>query len=641
MNNKTIYQETGFDQIIKEIHGNLISDFAKADFETRQPTTHVQTAQKRLAETEEAMILLSSGQHVPFMGMRAIEHLTGKIDRGLVLEASELTEYSDFLRSFGLIKKLFEKNQYQTPTLHRYAAGLGDFSEVTQAITAAVNGALVKDESSRALRKVRSRIHKLEANINQTLEKLLKNPTTAKYLQDRLVIEKDGRQTLPVKTEFQSKFNGTIVERSSRGNTVFIEPTSVAKNNDELILARAEETGEIYQILAGLTGLIAEKLPEIGYSREILGELDIILARAKYSRSIDGKPFTVNDQEELYLDHVRHPLLGSQAVPLTLSLGETGRGLIITGPNAGGKTVVLKTVALTCLCAASGILLHHGGGTRVPILQEIFIDIGDQQDLGNALSTFSAHMDNVSRILHQTKPGSLVLLDEIGSGTEPKEGAALGIAIMEELYSRGALVIATTHYGEIKDFALAHPDFRTAAMAFDEVLLKPKYQLLMDQVGESNAFWIAEEKAVPETVLNRARGYLAGTDYQFVPYKALKKAQSKKTKLAQDEAEVTTTSDFAKGDRVLLTETKESALFYEELEGDMGKVFLDKAFREVPLRRLKLITAATVLYPQDYDLESLFTDFHERKFQKDIDRGSKKAQKKLRKQAEARRKAEQ
>lgn len=631
-----IYEETGFDQIIAEIKGNIISDFAKKDFDNRRPTNNLQTAQKRLTETKEAMVLLSSGQHVPFMGMRTIEHLTSKIERGMVLEAGELTEYSDFLRSFRLIKQLFEKNQYQTPTLHRYTAGLGDFTEVCEAITQAINGAHVKDESSRGLRKVRSRIHKLESGINQTLEKHLKNPTTAKYLQDRLVIEKEGRQTLPVKTEFQSKINGTIIERSSRGTTVFIEPTGVSKNNDALILARGEETGEIYQILAGLTGLIADKLTEIGYSREIIGELDIIFARAKYSRRIEGKPVAVNDQEVLHLDHLYHPLLGPQAVPLTVSLGEKSRGLIITGPNAGGKTLVLKTVALACLCAASGILLKHGGNSQVPILQEIFIDIGDQQNMDNALSTFSAHMDNVAQILRQTKPASLVLLDEIGSGTEPKEGAALGIAIMEELYLKGALVIATTHYGEIKDFALAHPDFRTAAMAFDEVNLKPKYQLLMDQVGASNAFWIAKEKALPESVLQRAQGYLAGEAYELqqVQLKMRKKTSAKVAKSTESQNE--STPIFAKGDRVLLTETKEKALFYEELEQEMARVYLDKTFREVPLRRLKLVTAATVLYPADYDLESLFTDFHERKFQKDIDRGSKKAQKKLRKQAEAR-----
>lgn len=632
-----IHEETGFDQILQEIQGNIISDFAKKDFVTRRPTKNLQTAQKRLTETQEAMVLLGSGQHVPFMGMKTIEHLTSKIERGMILEAGELTEYSDFLRSFRLIKQLFVKNQYQTPMLQRYTAGLGDFSEVCEAITQAINGSRVKDESSRALRKVRSRIHKLESAINQTLEKHLKNPTTSKYLQDRLVIEKEGRQTLPVKTEFQSKINGTIIERSSRGTTVFIEPTAVSKNNDTLILARAEETGEIYQILASLTGLLADKLTEIGYSREIIGELDIIFARAKYSRRIDGRPMAVNDQEVLHLDHLRHPLLGSSAVPLTLSLGEESRGLIITGPNAGGKTLVLKTVALACLCAASGILLNHGGHSQVPILQEIFIDIGDQQNLDNALSTFSAHMDNVAKILHQTKPASLVLLDEIGSGTEPKEGAALGIAIMEELYLKGALVIATTHYGEIKDFALAHPDFRTAAMAFDEVNLKPKYQLLMDQVGASNAFWIAKEKALPDAVLQRAQGYLAGAEYQLQerPVEVRKKptATSEST-----DHQAKSTPIFAKGDRVLLTETKETALFYEELEQEMAQVYLDKTFREVPLRRLKLVTAATVLYPAGYDLESLFTDFHERKFKKDIDRGSKKAQKKLRKQAEARKK---
>ncbi|MDT2757773.1 endonuclease MutS2 [Enterococcus asini] len=631
-----IYEETGFDQIIAEIKGNIISDFAKKDFDNRRPTNNLQTAQKRLTETKEAMVLLSSGQHVPFMGMRTIEHLTSKIERGMVLEAGELTEYSDFLRSFRLIKQLFEKNQYQTPTLHRYTAGLGDFTEVCEAITQAINGAHVKDESSRGLRKVRSRIHKLESGINQALEKHLKNPTTAKYLQDRLVIEKEGRQTLPVKTEFQSKINGTIIERSSRGTTVFIEPTAVSKNNDALILARGEETGEIYQILAGLTGLIADKLTEIGYSREIIGELDIIFARAKYSRRIEGKPVAINDQEVLHLDHLYHPLLGSQAVPLTVSLGEKSRGLIITGPNAGGKTLVLKTVALACLCAASGILLKHGGNSQVPILQDIFIDIGDQQNLDNALSTFSAHMDNVAKILRQTKPASLVLLDEIGSGTEPKEGAALGIAIMEELYLKGALVIATTHYGEIKDFALAHPDFRTAAMAFDEVNLKPKYQLLMDQVGASNAFWIAKEKALPESVLQRAQGYLAGEAYELQQVQLKMRKMTSATVAKSTESQNESTPIFAKGDRVLLTETKEKALFYEELEQEMARVYLDKTFREVPLRRLKLVTAATVLYPADYDLESLFTDFHERKFQKDIDRGSKKAQKKLRKQAEAR-----
>lgn len=631
--NERLYNETGFAEVLTEVKQLIISDFAKADFTTRQPATSLVTAQKRLRETEEALALLGSGQHVPFMGMAAISRLTDKINRGQILEPAELTEYSDFLRSFRLIRKLFEKKRYQLPTLANYTQGLGDFHWVTDEVAAAVAGNRLKDDSSRELRKIRGRIQQLERELQQNLDKFLKNPTTAKYLQDRLVIIKEDRYTLPVRTEFQSKINGNIIDRSAKGTTVFMEPTGVAKLNDKLTLAKAEETAEVYQILAGLTGLLAENLTAIGYSQEILSELDIIFARAKYSRRIDGQAIQVNAAEEIRLDGIKHPLLGSDAVPLDLELGGAARGLVITGPNAGGKTVVLKTVALTCLMTLMGILPNHRGNSTIPILKNIEIDIGDQQNLANALSTFSGHMDNLSGILRRSGRQTLVLVDEIGSGTEPKEGAALGIAIMEELYQKGALVIATTHYGEIKDFALAHQDFATAAMAFDEKTLQPKYRLLMGQVGASNAFWIAQEKGLPEKLIEAGKNYLQGA-----PYNSEKKNFARKSvqQPADKDAEAAAESLFGKGDRVLLTESKEVALFYQKISDSEADVSVNQALRTVPLRRMKLLMKADQLYPQGYDLDSLFTDFKERKFQRDIDRGSKKAQKELRKQAEAR-----
>lgn len=627
---KNVLTETEFTKIRTLISQTAISDKGKAAILARKPATQINTVRSWLKETEEAMTILASGQHIPLMGLVQIGHLTQKITKGQILEPSELTEYSDFLRSFQLIQKLFQKNAYQVPTLFAYSQQLGDFSEITKEITGMVNGTRLNSDSSRQLRKVRNQVQKIEGEIEAALQKYLRNGTTQKYLQERLILKKGDRYTLPVKAEFQNKINGTIIEKSNKGTTVFVEPSNVARLNEKLILAQAEEVAEVYQLLAYLTGLLAAAQEKIGYSLETVVELDIIFARAKYSRSIDGVKMAVNDEEILHLSNVTHPLLGDKAVPLSVSLGTDARGLIITGPNAGGKTVVLKTLALTCLLTAFGVLVHHDGTSDIAIFNEILIDIGDQQDMENALSTFSGHMQNIAKILRHSKRNTLVLLDEIGSGTEPNEGAALGIAIMEQMYQNGALVVATTHYGEIKDFALAHEDFKTAAMAFDAQTLTPKYQLLMNEVGSSNAFWIAEKMQLQKDVIDRSRQLLKQKDY------AGKKRAFKK--VSQVQTTRATLPQFQKGDRVFSSATNKTALFYEA-EGEEGIVYAEDKFFKVPLRRLRLEMAAEKLYPLDYDVESLFQDFHEEKFKKDLVRGSKKAHKQLRKMEKARRDA--
>ncbi|EOT39805.1 endonuclease MutS2 [Enterococcus dispar] len=627
---KNVLTETEFTKIRTLISQTAISDKGKAALLARRPATQINTVRSWLKETEEAMTILASGQHIPLMGLVQIGHLTQKITKGQILEPSELTEYSDFLRSFQLIQKLFQKNAYQVPTLFAYSQQLGDFSEITKEITGMVNGTRLNSDSSRQLRKARNQVQKIEGEIEAALQKYLRNGTTQKYLQERLILKKGDRYTLPVKAEFQNKINGTIIEKSNKGTTVFVEPSNVARLNEKLILAQAEEVAEVYQLLAYLTGLLAAAQEKIGYSLETVVELDIIFARAKYSRSIDGVKMAVNDEEILHLSNVTHPLLGDKAVPLSVSLGTDARGLIITGPNAGGKTVVLKTLALTCLLTAFGVLVHHDGTSNIAIFNEILIDIGDQQDMENALSTFSGHMQNIAKILRHSKRNTLVLLDEIGSGTEPNEGAALGIAIMEQMYQNGALVVATTHYGEIKDFALAHEDFKTAAMAFDAQTLTPKYQLLMNEVGSSNAFWIAEKMQLQKDVIDRSRQLLKQKDY------AGKKRAFKK--VSQVQTTRATLPQFQKGDRVFSSATNKTALFYEA-EGEEGIVYAEDKFFKVPLRRLRLEMAAEKLYPLDYDVESLFQDFHEEKFKKDLVRGSKKAHKQLRKMEKARRDA--
>jgi dsDNA-specific endonuclease/ATPase MutS2 len=444
------------------------------------------------------------------------------------------------------------------------------------------------------------------------------------------VNKKNDRYTLPVRAEFQQQIKGTIIERSNKRATVFIEPEAAARLNDRLILAQAEETAAQYQVLSELTGAIAEQMNAVFACLDILVVLDIIFARGKYCREINGQPIAITEEEVLLLDQVRHPLLGTDAVPLSLKLGKENRCMVITGPNAGGKTVVLKTVGLVCAMAHYGLFPAHNGNSSVPFLKSLWMDIGDQQSLENSLSTFSGHMSNIAQIMTNASRNSIVLLDEIGSGTEPNEGAALAIAIMESIYRSGALMIATTHYGEIKQFALDHQDFETAAMAFDAKTLTPKYRLLTNAVGESNAFWIAEKMAIPAEVVQTAKDYLKNKSYSF------EKQPFETSRKRTDPQETKSEHIFQKGDQVFSAEHEKRGVFYEYLEQGQAKIYIEKQCFVVAARRLQLLTKREALYPAGYDLDQLFSDFAQRKFTRDIERGSKKAQKQLRKAAQER-----
>lgn len=275
-----------------------------------------------------------------------------------------------------------------------------------------------------------------------------------------------------------------------------------------------------------------------------------------------------------------------------------------------------------------GLQIPAKEGTEIAIFDQLFVDIGDAQSIENALSTFSGHMQNISEILRVTRKNSLILLDELGSGTEPNEGAALAIAIMEEFYQKGSILITTTHYGEIKRFAELHPDFITAAMDFDAEHLTPKYRLLIGQTGESNALWIAKKMAISDQILGKAQRYFSDRTYD------LNKISMKKKRNAKNEKSETVEKSYYKGDKVFLLEKQTSALVYQEMPlSENVKVYLDGEFIEVPKRRIALEFRAAELYPVEYDLETLFEDFHVRKERRDIDRGSKKAQRKLRNEA--------
>lgn len=443
----------------------------------------------------------------------------------------------------------------------------------------------------------------------------------------RLIL--DSHQHVPFKASYKNKVPGNIIEQSNKGTTVFIEPVAVEKASMNHQLLKAEEIAEEYQILAFLTGALAEQEQAIDLIIETVTRLDIIFARGKYSREIQGVTPEVNQAEYIKIKQGRHPLLPEDAVPLDFELGNNYRGLVITGANAGGKTVVLKTVGLLTLMAMFGLQVPAAKGTELAVFDEVFVDIGDQQNIENALSTFSGHMQNIAEILRKVKRNTLVLLDEIGSGTEPNEGAALAVAIMETMYEKGALIVATTHYGEIKKFANDHEDFIPAAMAFDREALQPKYLLQVGETGESQALWIAKKMNMSEKLIQQANHYIHDKDYQRKK-KEFKVVKAKEPTIKQKK------QLFSKGDRVLSTMHQKEALVYEDMGEEMITIYLNKEMIMVPRKRLNLKMSAEQLYPDGYELDQLFTDFQTRKREKDLLRGSKKAHKQLLKEARER-----
>lgn len=627
--NQETYNKTQFNTIKEKLMTYAISYYGKERIKALQPSSQLEVVKKRLQETSEAKALLQANLHVPFMGLNAIEHLTKQVEKGFILEPNELVSYADFLRSSRLIQSFMQKNQFIAPLLARYSDSLQLFSTIEDEIYHVIRNNQVENDASRELRKIRRAIQECEKEIELKLNAFLRNGQNKPKIQEAMVVKKNDRYTVPIKAAYKNQIAGMIIDTSSKGTTVFVEPTTVTKLNDKLYQLRMEEATEVYQILATLTGLIAEQMTSIHSNVEVIAQYDMIVAKAKFSREINGIEPEINQEGIVEFVNVKHTLLGESAVPLNLSLGKDYRGLTITGPNAGGKTVVLKTVALISLQTMIGVQIIADQGTNIAIFDQIYVDIGDQQSIENALSTFSGHMHNISEILAKTKQNSLILLDEIGSGTEPNEGAALAIAIMEAFYKKGSIIMTTTHYGEIKRFSEEHEDFLTAAMAFDTVNLSPKYQLILGETGESNAFWIANKMNLDQHVVKQAQNYLHERNYSTKKETSLHKVKKQK--------EQTIFPNYEKGDRVFWTEKKKIGLIYATMEmTDDVVIYVEKEKITVHKRQIKLDRSATELYPPNYDLNSLFEDYHDRKRNRDLERGSKKAYKKLKKESQER-----
>lgn len=613
-----------FNYILNSIESNALSHSGKQLIRKLQPSTSLAVVNARLDETYEAYQLLNNKLHIPFLSLDKFDVLMKKVEMGYILTPEELVEYADFLRGIRLLVQFFNKWHDIAPTLQRYAQGFVTLENIETKIYNTVSKTQVLSNASRELNKVRQRLDLLSKEITKVMGKTLKNPRYKEYLQEVLVVEKNERPTIPIKSSFKNKVSGTIVEESVKGLTTYIEPSGVTKYVEEKIQLIYQEQDIEYRLLSELTSIIFDNLHVHTKNAEIMMQLDVIFARAKYALTYDGQRVAVNKNNVISLKNARHPLI-TPFVPLTIELGKNYLGLIITGVNAGGKTVVLKTVGLLTAMTMYGLLIPCDKDSQIAIMDNIFVSIGDNQTIHHSLSTFSSEMTTIAYILKHATKHSLVLLDEIGTGTDPKEGTALSIAILNELFTRQLLLLVTTHYSEIKDYALANPYFETASMQFDMVTLTPKYQMLMQTVGESRAFWVAEKMNVPDRIILQAKQHL--TDGKFI----IPELEWNGNEIIV--SEMKKEAIFSKGDVVFAGSLNKEAIFYEyEPMSNNAIIFVDKDKHRVPLRRLQLIRQAKDLYPQNYNLDLLFiTDYKDYKFNKDLQRGSKKAWKKYKK----------
>lgn len=603
-----------------------VSGLGKTLIDKLEPSSNLKVVNRRLDETSEGRKLLDVSYHLPLEGIHNIFPLIDKMDKGGVLEPSDLTMVSDFLRGCRKVKMFLKDKEGYAPTLCSYAENISDLSYIEEEINISIRGSVVDSNASKDLKKIRKQIDTCEGKIKEKLDKFLRNSANKECIQEFFISQRNGRYTIPIKAAYKNKVAGSIVEVSSKGTTVFMEPDIVSKFTSELSVLQAEESMEVYKILAILTEMIYERIKDLKMNVEVISEYDMIWAKAKYSLDIQGIKPKINDYGYTKILKGRYPLI-KNGVPLDFEIGKDYRTLIITGPNAGGKTVVLKTLGMLTLAVQSGFHISAKEGTEISIFQDVFVDIGDNQSVENALSTFSSHVQNLARIIKESGKSTLLLFDEIGSGTEPNEGAALAIAILEELYHKGCITVATTHYGEIKDYSHNHPDFENAAMEFKKETLEPLYKLTIGKTGDSNALYISKKMGISDSIIERTRTYIENKDYN---YETIKESKKKKVKEVESEEKY---YDFSVGDKVLLLDKNDSAIIYKGRDEFNNVVVLyNKDFIEVNYKRVKLELKAEELYPEGYDLNQLFVSYKDRKLERDIERGSKKALKKLRKE---------
>ena len=508
MNDKSI-KILEYNKIIEMLKKGAASEMTKQVISELKPLTDIYEIRHLLQQTTEAVKVIVIKGNPPMSAFYDIAPALMRARKGGALTMQQLLQISYNMRT--------ARNLTEIPALTAIREVISVNRDLENEITRCIlSEDEMADNASPELRSIRKSIVRQNEAIKAKMNHMLNSAENKTLLQDSIVTMRDGRYVIPVKQEHRSRFPGIVHDQSSTGATLFIEPQVIVNMNNELKQLFLDEKKEIDRILAELSDRVAENYHGLYNNQKLLVELDYIFAKGRLSLSCRGEEPHISEEGILDLKQARHPLLDQKkAVPINASLGRGYSTLIITGPNTGGKTVTLKTAGLLSMMAASGLHIPASSESIIPVFEDIFADIGDEQSIEQSLSTFSSHMNNIVNIVDRAGPGCLVLLDELGAGTDPTEGAALAIAVLEKLRSNGALIFATTHYTELKKYAISTAGVQNASMEFDVETLSPTYRLTIGIPGKSNAFEISRKLGLSESIIDKAKELLEGRDIEF------------------------------------------------------------------------------------------------------------------------------
>lgn len=626
-----------FNKIKEMLCEIAVSEKAKQKLSGLMPYMNEWEVNAKMNETTEARKVLDHIGSAPLASMKDLDMLLELAEKGAMLVPEQLSQVGLFINACKRMKSFLKRAESLGVGIAGYGSSINELAGLSDEIQNSIRNNRVDDNASKELKDIRRKIDNVKSEMKSKLESQLRSKK--EWFTDAYVSTRNGHFVLPVKREFKHMVSGSVLDISSSGSTYFIEPTVISKLNEELSLLEIAESNEERRILYVLTGLVVENTVTVRLNMEVFESLDFIFAKAKLSLDMKAVPARVNTDRSIKIVNGRHPLIKvEECVPLNFRLGNGINGIVITGPNTGGKTVALKSVGLLQLMAQSGLHVPCESADLC-MNNAVLCDIGDGQSITENLSTFSSHITNIIRILNNTDKESLVLLDELGSGTDPAEGMGIAISILEELKQKGCLFVATTHYPEVKEYAGKTEGLLNAKMAFDRESLKPLYRLEIGEAGESCALYIAKRLGMPKHMLERAyqEAYLLdGSTKRQIPEKDFLDTATEGT--AEQSAALSITPQIKKamppkpvntrcqrfniGDSVVVYPQKKIGIVFKKADenGEVG-VQIQKNKEFVNHKRLQLKVAASEMYPEDYDFSIIFDSVANRKARHKMEKG--------------------
>lgn len=620
-----IEKQIEFDQIKERWMNLAVTEWAKEEIRKVSFYLDEREMRKQLKNTTDSRVLLEKLGTPPLQNFTEIKEILMAAEKGDCLTPYQLERVETVLAAMKRFRDYLSGGKVYDNPLAFYADDMNTDEELREEISRQIRGGMVDDSASRELGQIRAQMLKCEEQMKQKAEQVIH--VHRDCMADYFYTQRNGRICVPVKKDYRGKISGSVIDKSATGNTLFIEPEGVARIGEELQLLKISEENEVYRILYTLTAMVAVSAELMKSNIVLLEKLDYIFSKGKLSLDMDAVEPLINTERRITLRDARHPLMvPNKNIPLQFSIGDSVRGIIITGPNTGGKTVAIKTVMLNCMMAQCGLHVPCREA-EICMNNSYLCDIGDGQNLSENLSTFSAHIKNVLEVLGEVNRESFVIMDELGSGTDPAEGMGIAVAILEELRKSGAIFLVTTHYPEVKEYAARTEGITNARMTFDKETLQPTYQMVIGEAGESCAFYIADRLGMPGEMLRVAvrAAYGDGAAEKY-PFQSGNKSLEKKhprsiIKIRKENKRPELSTKFNRGDSVMVYPDKKIGIVCEPVN-EKGILRVQLPGRKIWInhKRVKLHVAAEELYPEDYDFSIIFDTVKNRKIRHDMGR---------------------